>query len=116
MRHHNSNRKFGRERNQRVAFLKSLANNLILHGKIKTTEARAKEIRPFVEKLISKGKEKTLASRKLIISRLGVRAMAKKLIDEISVKYEEKNGGYTRIIKLPPRQRDGSKMAVIEFV
>ena len=116
MRHHVRNRKFGRETDQRAAFLRSLALALIERGKIKTTEARAKELRPFIEKLITKGREGTLASRRIVLSRLGVESGAKKLCDEISPRYKDRNGGYTRITKLPARPGDASKMAVIEFV
>ncbi len=116
MRHHNVNRKFGLERNQRKALLKSLANNLILREKITTTEAKAKELRPFIEKLITKGKEQTVASKRLVVSRLGVQLRARKLSDILAKKYKDRNGGYTRIVKLARRKRDGSKMAIIEFV
>jgi len=116
MRHNVKNRKFGRETNVRKAFIRSLTQALIQCGKIKTTEARAKEIRPIVEKLVSKGREGTLSSRRLIISRLGDNNDVKKLCDEISPKYKDRKGGYTRIVKLPQRTGDASKMAIIEFV
>jgi large subunit ribosomal protein L17 len=116
MRHHVKNRKFGRETDQRAAFMRSLALALIENGKIKTTEARAKELRPFIEKMITKGRENTLASRRILLSRLGVESGVKKLCDEISPRYKERQGGYTRITKLPVRPGDASKMAVIEFV
>lgn len=117
MRHHNKNRKFGRPRNQRKALLKSLCLALLKSGKIKTTEARAKEVRPFVEKLITKGKDKSVASKRLVAARLwNNKAAVKKLFDEISPKYLDRRGGYTRIIKLPARKSDSSKMAIIEFV
>lgn len=116
MRHHDANRKFGRETGQRRAFLRSLAEALIMRGKITTTEARAKELRPYVEKLVTIGRRGTLASRRLVVSRLGTAARAKKLCDEVAPKYKGRNGGYTRITKLPRRLADGSKMAVIEFV
>ena len=116
MRHHNTNRKLGRERNQRKALLKSLALSLITHGKIKTTEVRAKELRPFVEKLITKGKNDTLARRRSIIARLGNKAGGSRIVREIAPKYKTRSGGYTRITKLPQRKSDGSRMAVIEFV
>jgi len=115
MRHHNANRKFGREKNQRVALLRSLAYSLVLKGKIKTTEPKAKELRPYVEKLITLGKKQTLASRRLLESRVGAGA-AKKIAGTLSTTYKERAGGYTRITKLTPRVSDGSKMAVIEFV
>ncbi|MCR4334809.1 MAG: 50S ribosomal protein L17 [Patescibacteria group bacterium] len=116
MRHHNNTRKFGREKNQRNALLKSLALSLLIKEKIKTTEAKAKELRPFVEKLVTKSKTGTLAMRRLISSRIGDNDGVDALIKEIGPKYKDRNGGYTRIIKLPRRQSDGSKMAIIEFV
>lgn len=70
MRHHNKNRKFGRKKNVRSALLKSLALSLINHGRIKTTEAKAKELRPFIEKLVTKAKENDLAAKRIVISRL----------------------------------------------
>lgn len=115
MRHHKANRKFGREKGQRDALMKSLARSLILKGKIQTTEARAKELRPFVEKLITRGKGKTLAARRTMSARLGDDA-AKKLIENIAPGYKERAGGYIRIVKLPRRANDASKMAHIEFV
>lgn len=116
MRHHVKNRKFGRKTDERRAFKRSLARALILREKIKTTEARAKELRPFIEKLVTKGLEGTLSSRRLIISHLGSVEGVKKLCDEISPRYKKRGGGYTRITKLSRRQGDASKMAVIEFV
>jgi len=115
MRHHNANRKFGRERNQRKALLKSLAYSLALKGKIKTTEPKAKELRPYMEKLVTLGKKQTPASRRLLESRVGVQA-GKKIAEELSKTYKERAGGYTRITKLPSRVSDGSRMAIIEFV
>jgi len=117
MRHHNNVRKFGRNKNQRTALLKGLALALIAHGRIETTEAKAKELRPMMEKLITKAKTDTLSSRRLIIARLyGLSSEANKLIKDIAPKYQSRNGGYTRITKLPRRAGDASKMAVIEFV
>ena len=116
MRHHVKNRKFGRKTDEREAFMRSLARNLIAKEKIKTTEARAKELRPFIEKMVTKGRIGTLASRRGIISTLGTEEGVKKLCDDISPRYKDRNGGYTRIIKLPRRPGDASKMAIIEFV
>lgn len=116
MRHQNRNRKFGRETNQRNALMKSLANNLILSGKITTTEPKAKSLRPFAEKLVTTGKVGTLATRRLLSSRIGDPIAVKKLVEEISPKFKERAGGYTRITKLPRRAGDGAPMATIEFV
>jgi len=97
--------------------MRSLAVALIERDRIKTTEAKAKELRPFIERLITMGRQGTIASRRLIVSRLGGNEkLAKKLVDEIAIRYKERNGGYTRIMKLPTRVSDGSKMALIEFV
>lgn len=117
MRHHNKNRKFGRKKNVRAALMKGLALSLINHGRIKTTEAKAKELRPFIEKLVTRAKSSDLASRRITISRLMNRAPeTKKLFEEIAPKFKDVSGGYTRILKLPPRISDGAKMALIEFV
>lgn len=90
---------------------------LIAHGRIETTEAKAKELRPMIEKMVTKANVGTLASRRLVTSRLyNLTAEAKNLIDNIAPKYKGRSGGYTRITKLPRRAGDASKMAVIEFI
>lgn len=117
MRHHSNVRKFGRNKSQRESLLKGLMLALIAHGRIETTEAKAKELRPAIEKIITKANIGTLSSRRLVISRLyNLNAEASKLIDTIAPKYKGRTGGYTRITKLPRRAGDASKMAVIEFV
>jgi len=117
MRHHNKNRKFGRDKNQRAALLSSLAGNLIVREKIKTTEAKAKELRPYIEKLLTRAKTGTVADRRGTIAKLDGRTReAKKLVDVLAPKYKERDGGYTRILKLGARKSDGAKMAYIEFV
>lgn len=115
MRHHNANRKFGRVRKVRSALLKSLALALVKEGKIQTTEAKAKEIRPLVEKMITSGKTDTLSTRKNLIGKIG-KIGADKIIKTVSPKYKTRSGGYTRITKLPARKSDGSPMAVIELI
>lgn len=115
MKHHQKARKLGRKTDVRRALMRSLAFNFIKHDKMKTTEAKAKEIRPIVEKLISKAKIGGLSERKLLISRVGEVA-TKKLIEEIGPKYKERAGGYTRITKMPSRKGDAAKMAIIELV
>lgn len=117
MRHGRKNRKFGRKANVRRGFIRSLAVALITYEKITTTEARAKELRPYIEKLITKGKKGDLASRRLIVARLGNQeTLANKMVDDIAKRYEDRAGGYTRITKLGRRGGDASPMAVIEFV
>lgn len=115
MRHHDTNRKFGRKAGPRRAFLKSLARNLIIKGRIQTTEARAKSIRPIVEKLVTKGKNPTLANRRLIIAQLGDERTTAKLI-KTAGDYTGRSGGYLRIVKMGPRKGDAAPMALIEFV
>lgn len=115
MRHHNHNRKFGRTKDQRTALLKSLARSLVLRGRITTTEAKAKEMRPMVEKLVTRGKVNTLANRRMLITALGDAATANKLIKTAQL-YKERSGGYIRIVKMVPRKGDASPMALIEFV
>jgi large subunit ribosomal protein L17 len=115
MRHGNVNRKFGRERGQRAALLKSLARSLVLRGKMQTTLAKAKEIRPLVEKMVTRGKVGTLASRRLLIASLGDERVAGKLI-KTAAGYKDRAGGYLRITKMGPRKGDAAQMALIEFV
>lgn len=116
MKHGNANRKFGRVRRQRKALISGLARSLILHERIETTEAKAKELRPFIEKLITTGSKQTVAARRDILSKITDKEAVKKLVDTIAPKYKERQGGYTRIIKLPQRAGDAAKIAVIEFV
>jgi large subunit ribosomal protein L17 len=117
MRHGNKNRKFGRERKVRSTFLKGLALDLIRHGKITTTEARAKELKKVVEPLVTLAKKEDVASRRLVTSRLMNRKPeSKKLMEEIAPAYKSRRGGYTRVTKLPVRKSDAARMAVIEFV
>jgi large subunit ribosomal protein L17 len=118
MRHHNSNRKFGRKTDQRRALMRSLAIALLKHKKIETTEAKAKELRKYVEKLITKGKKEDLATRRLLISKLGSGGIY--VIDNIfklGKEFQDRPGGYTRIIKKGERiGSDGASMAIIEFI
>ncbi len=116
MRHHSNVRKFGRETNQRNALMRSLARNLIRDSKIRTTTAKAKELRPFIEKLVTKAKIGTITSRRLVNSRINGAPETKKLFETIAPKYKDRNGGYTRIVRLSNRDLDGSPMSMIEFI
>ena len=117
MRHHQKNRKLGRVRRQREALLRSLARSLILHDRIQTTEAKAKELRPFIEKLVTKSRTDSVAARRLVSARLGNEKDATiTLFVTLGPRYKDRSGGYTRITKLPLRSSDASSMAQIEFV
>ncbi len=108
-------RRFGRVSSQRRALFNSLASALIEREKIKTTEAKAKELRPLVEKMVTFAKEESIHRRRVAEKRLSP-DIAKKLFKEIGPRYKERPGGYTRILKLGPRKTDGARMAIIEFV
>ncbi|PIR97850.1 MAG: 50S ribosomal protein L17 [Candidatus Colwellbacteria bacterium CG10_big_fil_rev_8_21_14_0_10_42_22] len=116
MRHLKKGRKFGLMMGKRRAFLRILVHNLIMEEKIETTEARAKEIRPRVEKLVTIAKKNNLMALRLLMRRLP-KTSAYKLYHELAPKYKDRNGGYLRIRKSAEvRQRDGSRRAIIEFV
>ena len=108
-------RKFSRPRDQRKALIKSLSRELFLREKIKTTEAKAKELKSFAEKFVSRAKKGDLASRRYLL-RFFSKDIVKKLVNEIAPRYTGRPGGYTRVVKLGPRKSDGAKMAVIELV
>lgn len=115
MKHHKSKRKFGRKMNQRNALLQSLARSLVRYEKIVTTEAKAKELRPFIEKIITNSRTGSLTARRKANDMFGPK-VGKKLIDTIAPIYKDRKGGYTRIIKLPLREKDATKMAHIELI
>ncbi len=116
MRHLNKGRKFHREKGQRTALFKGLVNNIILKERIETTEAKAKELRPKVEKLITLAKKQNLASHRVIISRISKKS-AEKLFYDIAKRYKDRNGGYLRIIKgVKRRKNDGARMSIVELV
>jgi large subunit ribosomal protein L17 len=117
MKHHKAIRKFGRKRNVRNALIRSLAISIVKYGKIQTTEAKAKELRPYIEQLVTKAKVDTVSNRRLVASRLINQAdETAKLFNEIAPKYKNVAGGYTRITKLGARLSDAAPMAIIEFV
>lgn len=114
MNHQKTGRKFGRVKNQREALLRSLAISLINYKKIQTSEAKAKELRPFIERIITKAKIDTVQSRRLVRSKLG--EDNQELFSNVAPKYIKRAGGYTRITKLGHRDTDGSPRAQIELV
>lgn len=108
---------FHRKSGQRRALIRSLARSLVLHERISTTEAKAKALRPYAERLVTYAKKNTLASRRLAKSRLVSDEAVKKLFDVIGPRYKSRNGGYTRVIKRSRRgSNDARKLAYISFV
>lgn len=116
MRHQKAGRKFGRNPSQRKALLRQLAISMILHERITTTEAKAKSIRPVVEKLVTIARQDSQANRKLIMSKIDHPLATAKLFEIVAPRFEGTPGGYTRISKLEPRRGDAAPMALIEFV
>lgn len=116
MRHQKTTRTLGRPKAQREALMRNLAESLILHEAIETTKAKAKELRGFVEPLITKAKGGTLADRRELIKVLYTDKVINKMMDEIGPRYKERNGGYTRIMKIGFRPNDGAEKVRIELV
>ena len=116
MRHNIKNKKLNRTSSHRKALLMNLSNSLIKHEQITTTLIKAKELRPFVEKILTMGKKADLTSRRRVVSVLQDKKMTKKIFDILAPRYKDRNGGYTRIIKLGNRFGDNAPTAVIEFV
>lgn len=115
MRKRKRGRKFGREKNQRNALMTHLSGALILNGKVRTTEAKARELRPYIEKLITKAKKGGLAQRRDLRRALTAKEV-KILVDDIAPRLMSRPGGYIRITKLPLRKSDGAKQAIIEII
>ncbi len=115
-RHGYKGRKFHRERDQRTALIKGLADSLILHQTIETTLPKAKELVPYVERLITKAKKGDLHNRRIIISSLQTLASAHKLVDEIAPKLKKRNSGHLRVVRTRNRKGDNAQLARISFV
>ncbi|WP_181351002.1 50S ribosomal protein L17 [Thalassobacillus sp. CUG 92003] len=116
-------RKLGRTTDKRMALLRNLATDLIIHERLETTEAKAKEVRSVVEKMITLGKRGDLHARRQAGSLLykaedeeGEQNALQKLFNDIGPRYEDRQGGYTRVLKVEQRKGDGAKMAIIELV
>jgi len=117
MRHHHKGRTLGRPKNQRGALLRSLMRSLVIHERISTTDAKARELRPVMEKLITRAKTDTVANRRLVNARIQDPAATKKLFAAIGPRYQDRQGGYTRIVKRAVRgANDARKMAYIALV
>ena len=110
------NRKLGKTSDQRRAMLRAMTTYLLENGQIKTTYARAKEVAPIAEKMITLAKKNNLASYRQVLSYITKEDVAKKLFDEIGPKYADRNGGYTRVMKMGPRRGDAAEMAIIQLV
>ncbi len=116
MRHKVAGRKFDRPGDARRALLRGLVSDLLRHERMKTTEPKAKEIRPIAEKMITLGKDGSVHARRQALAYINDKDVVKKLFDEIGPRFAARPGGYTRIIKLGPRLGDGASMAQVELV
>lgn len=115
-RHGYQGRKFGRERDQRRALMKGLATSLVMHGSIETTLPKAKELRRYIEKLITKAKKGDLANRRMVIAGLSTQEAAFKLVDEIAPQLGGRTSGHVRVVRTRLRVGDAAQMARISFV
>ena len=111
-----TNRKLGKPSDQRRAMLRAMTTYLLENGQIKTTYARAKEVAPMAEKMITLAKKNNLAAYRQALSYLTKEDVAKKLFDQIGPTYADRNGGYTRVLKMGPRRGDAAEMAIIQLV
>jgi large subunit ribosomal protein L17 len=116
MRHAMRNRKLGRTSSHRQAMFRNQVTSLFEHGRIKTTLAKAKELRPIAEKLITRGRQDTVHARRLVGRWVQNRAVLRKLFEEVAPRFSDRPGGYTRILKLGPRTGDAAEMAFLELV
>jgi large subunit ribosomal protein L17 len=116
MRHAKKGRKLGTDASHTKAMLRSLAIALLTNERIKTTETRAKEVRSLVDRIISWGKRGDVHARRLALAELGDIALVKKVFDDIAPRFAEREGGYTRILKLGPRKGDAAPMVIMELV
>ena len=116
MRHRCANRKLGRTSEHRIATLRNLAAALFEHERITTTMGKAKELRPFAERLISKAQQDTVHARRIVARDLHDRDIVKRLFDEVAPRFSGRPGGYTRVLRTMPRRGDAAEMAIIELV
>ena len=115
MRHLNQGRKLNRTGSHRRALFRNLVLSLIRHGRITTTDAKAKELRRFADKMVTLGKQGDLSARRMAFAFMQSRDAVKKLFDEIAPQFKERAGGYTRIVKFERRRGDAAPLSVIEF-
>lgn len=115
MRHLKQGRKLNRTSAHRKALLRNLALSLIRHGRIKTTDAKAKELRRYADRIVTLGKRGDLAARRKAFALIASHGAVKKLFDEIAPRFKERNGGYTRVVKFAERRGDAAPLSVVEF-
>jgi large subunit ribosomal protein L17 len=116
MRHRRAGKKLGRDSAHRKSLYSNLAGSLIEHGRIKTTEAKAKAVKPFAEQMITLGKRGDLHARRLALAELRSQDVVHQLFTDVAPRFAERPGGYTRIVKLGPRQGDSAEMVYLELV
>ncbi|MDX6387460.1 MAG: large subunit ribosomal protein [Gaiellaceae bacterium] len=116
MRHHRSGKKLGRDSAHRKALYSNLAGALIEHGRIKTTEAKAKAVKPFAEQMITLGRRGDLHARRLALAELRSQDVVHQLFADVGPRFADRPGGYTRIVKLGPRYGDAAQMVYLELV
>jgi large subunit ribosomal protein L17 len=116
MRHHKAGRKLGRDSAHRKALYANLTSSLIEHGRIRTTEAKAKEVRPIAEQMITLGRRGDLHAHRQAVAFLRSKSVVHKLFSEVAPRFADRPGGYTRIVKIGPRQGDAAPMAYLELV
>ena len=111
-----AHRKLGKPTDQRMAMLRAMVTYLLENGQIKTTVTRAKEVAPLAEKMITLAKKNDLASYRQALSFITQEDVAKKLVSELNLKYQTREGGYTRVVKIGPRRGDAAEMAIVQLV
>jgi large subunit ribosomal protein L17 len=116
VRHHRAGKKLGRDAAHRRALYANLASSLIEHGRIKTTLAKAKAVRPLAEKMVTLGRRGDLAARRQALATLRSQEVVHRLFADVAPRFADRNGGYTRIVKIGPRSGDGAETAYLEFV
>jgi large subunit ribosomal protein L17 len=116
MRHHRSGRKLGRDASHRKALYSNLAGSLIEHGRIRTTEAKAKSVKPIAEQMITLGRRGDIHARRQALAYLRSQDVVYKLFSEVAPRFADRPGGYTRIVKIGPRQGDAADMVYLELV
>ena len=116
MKHGVSGRKLSRPTSQRILMYRSMVTDLLRHERIRTTEAKAKEVRGLAEKMITLGKKGSLSHRRQAIGFITDESVVRKVFDDLAERYADRDGGYTRVIKMEPRKCDGASMALLELV